>query len=104
MSYRITYYIGKYDKETFKQELSNEYFKNTISSILGECTIIKSSAIYLNFKNKVVKEPNLKVEIIVDDELKYIRSTVIDNCRTFKRKFNQEAILFTIEEIEYEVI
>lgn len=104
MSYRITYYIGKYDKETFKQELSNEYFKNTISSILGECTIIESSGIYQNFKNKTVKEPSLKVEIIVDDELRYIRSNVINNCQTFKRKFNQEAILFTIEEIEYEVI
>lgn len=104
MSYRITYYIEKYDKETFKQELSNEYFKNTITTTLGECIIIEASGTHLNSKNKVVKEPNLKIEIIVDDELKYIRSDVINNCQIFKRKFNQESILFTIDEIEYEVI
>lgn len=104
MSYRVTYYIRKYDQETFKQELSNEYFKNTITSILGECTIIETSETHLNFKNKVVKEPTLKVETIFDDELKYIRSNVINNCQTFKRKFNQESVLFTIDEIEYEVI
>lgn len=81
MSYRITYYIGKYDKETYKQELSNEYFKNTITSTLGECTIIETSGIYFNSKNRIVKEPSLKVEIILDDELKYIRSNVINNCK-----------------------
>lgn len=104
MSYRVTYYIGKYDKETFKQELSNEYFKNTITSLLGECTIIEVSGTYVNSKNKVVKAPNLKVETIVDDDFKYIRSNAINNCQVFKRKFNQESILLTIEEIEYEVI
>lgn len=104
MSYRVTYYIGKYDKETFKQELSNEYFRNTITSTLGECTIIETTGTRFNSKNKVVKEPNLKVETIVDDEFKYIRSNVINNCQIFKKKFNQESILFTIDEIEYEVI
>lgn len=104
MSYRVTYYIGKYDKETFKQELSNKYFKNTIASTLRECTIIETSGFYFNSKNKIVKEPSLKVETILDDELNYVRSDVINNCQIFKRKFNQDSILFTIDEIEYEVI
>ena len=104
MSYRVTYYIGKYDKETFKQELSNEYLKNTITSVLGECTIIETCGTYFNFKNKVAKEPSLKIEKIIDDELKYVRPDTINNCQMFKRKFNLETILFTIDEIDYEVV
>lgn len=98
--YEVKYFIGKFDKDTRKQELSNEYFVSQIIKRLGECTIIRSKGSYLNYEYKMIKEPSLLVIELVDDLPK---ETAINNCKHFKKIFNQESILFTIQEIEYEV-
>lgn len=104
MSYKITYYIGKFDKDTNKQELSNEYFINQIVRQLGDCTIIRTKDCYtMEATRKQVHEPSLKVEQIVFDNNYYLND-VINNCKYFKKIFHQESILYTVQEIEYDFV
>lgn len=104
MPYKVTYYIGKFDKDTNKQELSNEYFINQIVRRLGDCTIIRTKGCYtMNATNKQVHEPSLKVEQIISNDEYYVQD-VIDNCKHFKKIFHQESILYTIQELDFDFV
>lgn len=96
--YKVTYYIGKFDKNTNKQELANEYFVSTITKLLNECTIIRSKSVYINSKNKQIHEPSLVVIKFTND----IDDLAL-NTKYFKRWFNQESILVTVEDVKVEV-
>lgn len=101
--HEVKYFIGKFDKDTNKQELSNTYFVSQIIKQLGECTILRSKSGYINQKGKQISESLLVVIQLLNDDNVMVNTTALENCKHFKKLFNQEAILFTIEEVKYEV-
>ena len=104
--YKLTFYIGKFDKNTGKQELSNDYFVNTITRELGDCTIIRVKGCYtMQETKKQLHEPSLKVEkILIDIDYNSIYKDAVTLSKEFKKLFNQESVLFTIQELETAVL
>lgn len=105
--YKLEYFIDKFDKDTKKQVIANEYFVQQIINRLGECTILRAKSGYKylkGFGQKTSVEPSLHVVQIVNDDLHCIKKEAIENCKYFKKIFNQEQILFTITETGFEVI
>lgn len=98
--YKIIYYIGKNDKDTGKQTLSNEFFISTINKILGECTIIRAKGLYFDTKGRQIHKPSLVV-IKFDNDNGV--SNIPYNVKQFKKLFNQECILVEKQEINTEV-
>lgn len=92
-------YIGMYDKDTKKQELSNTEFLNTVRKVMrynfiDNYTIIKAKGHYKS-DTMTVCEPSIIVDIIIDYELD------TDFIKTQLCKFlNQESVLITKQEIQ----
>lgn len=88
----INFYIGKFDKNTHKQELSNEFILNSIHRILTSrgvqgYTVTSCKGCYTHSDGSIVREPSYKVTVCNTT----IPVHII--CYEFKFRFNQESIL-----------
>ena len=88
----INFYIGKFDKLTHKQELSNEYILNAIHRILTKnevsgYTVTSCKGCYTHTDGTIVREPSYKVTVC--DKSLPIKQV----CNELKLQLNQESIL-----------
>ena len=93
----INFYIGKFDKLTHKQELSNEYILNAIHRTLTKhkvlgYTVTSCKGCYSHTDGSIVREPSYKVTVCdVPINIKQI-------CNELKLQLNQESILVEVYE------
>ena len=91
----INFYIGKFDKLTHKQELSNEYILNAIHKILTDYgvsgyTVTPCKSCYTHTDGTIVREPSYKVTVCnIDLPIKQV-------CNELKLRLNQEKILVEV--------
>ena len=91
----INFYIGKFDKLTHKQELSNEYILNAIHKTLTKhgvlgYTVTSCKDCYTHTDGTIVREPSYKVTVCnTPINIKQI-------CNELKLQLNQESILVEI--------
>lgn len=86
------FYIGKFDKTTHKQELSNEYILNAIHKALTKrgvlsYTVTSCKGCYTHTNGTIVREPSYKVTV-VDCTI-----PVLIICNELRLALNQETIL-----------
>lgn len=89
------FYIGKFDKTTHKQELSNEYILNAIHKALAKrnvqgYTITSCKGCYTHTNGTIVREPSYKVTVIDVG----LPSQAL--CNELKLALNQETILVEV--------
>lgn len=98
--YKITYYIGCNDKDTLKQELSDEFFIATLDNLFGNYTLTQTQGRFINKDGVSTFEKSFVVTLIIDNgsETKDVRIKEI--CDILKTKLNQESILVTKELIQ----
>lgn len=91
----INFYIGKFDKLTHKQELSNEYILNAIHKILYKhnvlgYTVTSCKGCYAHTDRTIVREPSYKVTVCnIDLPIKQV-------CNELKLQLNQECIMVEV--------
>ena len=91
------FYIGKFDKLTHKQELSNEFILNAIHKTLTKqevpgYTITSCKGCYTHTNGTIIREPSYKVTVCnMDLPIKQI-------CNELKLALNQESILVEVYE------
>ena len=91
----INFYIGKFDKLTHKQELSNDYILNAIHKTLTKnevsgYTVTSCKYCYSHTDNSIVREPSYKVTVCdVPTNIKQI-------CNELKLQLNQECIMVEV--------
>lgn len=91
----INFYIGKSDKLTHKQELSNEFILNAIHRTLYKhgfmgYTVTSCKSCYTHTNGTIAREPSYKVTVHnIDLPVKQI-------CNELKLQLNQESILVEI--------
>lgn len=97
--YKYNIYIGMFDKDTKKQELSTQDFLNTVRKIMrynfiDNYTIIKAKSHYKS-DTMTVCEPTIIVEVITPDCLgvEYIKGMI---CATL----NQESVLIIKQNVQ----
>lgn len=93
----INFYIGKFDKITHKQELSNEFILNAIHKSLTKhgvtgYTVTSCKGCYTHTNCTIVREPSYKITVCdVPINIKQV-------CNELKLQLNQEAILVEVYE------
>lgn len=91
----INFYIGKFDKLTHKQELSNEFILNAIHKTLTKrgvsgYTVTSCKGCYTHADSSIVREPSYKVTVCdVPINIKQV-------CNELKLQLNQESILVEV--------
>lgn len=91
----INFYIGKFDKLTHKQELSNEFILNAIHRTLKDYgvsgyTVISCKGCYTHDSGAIVREPSYKVTVCdVPINIKQV-------CNELKLQLNQESIMVEV--------
>lgn len=99
--YKITYYIGCNDKNTLKQELSNEFFISTLDSLFDNYTLSQTQGRWTNLDGVKTFEKSFVATLIVDEEDQEGSKDFIEiNCMFLKQKLNQESILVSKELIQ----
>ena len=93
----INFYIGKFDKLTHKQELSNEFILSAIHKTLTKhnvlgYTITSCKGCYTHTNGTIVREPSYKVTVCNTD------LPVKQVCNELKLALNQESIMVEIYE------
>ena len=86
------FYIGKFDKTTYKQELSNEFILNAIHKALTKrgvegYTVTSCKGCYTHTNGTIVREPSYKVTVVD------ISLPIQIICNELKLALNQECIL-----------
>lgn len=92
----ITFYIGTLDKYTLKQELSINYFKQVLDKTFDCYTLSKCYGRYKYNNGIIANELTLKVEYVDYDNTLDVQKT----CTSLKKKFNQECIMVTSQELD----
>ena len=93
----INFYIGKFDKLTHKQELSNEFILNAIHKTLAKnevsgYTVTSCKGCYTHTNGTIVREPSYKVTVCnIDLPVRQI-------CNELKLQLNQESIMYEMLE------
>lgn len=99
--YKITYYIGCNDKNTLKQELSDEVFISTLDSLFDNYTLSKAQGRFTNKDRVKTFEKSFVVTIIEDEYSADARDQLINSkAKILKQQLNQESILVTKELIQ----
>ena len=98
--YKITYYIGCNDKDTLKQELSDEFFISTLDSLFDNYTLSKTQGRFTNKDSVKTFEKSFVVTVITDNTKELTELVLEVNCRILKERLNQESILVTKELIQ----
>ena len=97
--YKYNIYIGMFDKDTKKQEISSQDFFNTVRKVMrlnyiDNYTIIKAKGHYKS-DTMIVCEPSIIVEIIINYEL------FTDDIKSMLcKELNQESVLITKQKIQ----
>lgn len=87
--YEHTLFIGLFDKDTHKQELSTSDFKKIISNTLGDCTIKEGNEGHYTHNNgEKVTEPSLEVKKFGGS-----KRSIINLAKQLKQQLNQESII-----------
>ena len=102
--YKITYYIGCNDKNTLKQELSDEFFISTLDSLFENYTLSQTQGRFTNKDGVKTFEKSFVVTIITDDNYELNLFNVAEKVEVLKSKLNQESILVTKELIRADFI
>ena len=95
--YKITYYIGCNDKDTLKQELSDEFFISTLDSLFDNYTLSQTQGRFTNKDGVKTFEKSFVVTIITDKSSSISDIVIKNNCKHLKSELNQESILVTKE-------
>lgn len=98
--YKITYYIGCNDKNTLKQELSDEFFISTLDSLFENYTLSQTQGRFTNKDGVKTFEKSFVATLITDDEKDIDDVFILHNCKHLKAFLNQESILVTKELIQ----
>ena len=91
----VNFYIGKFDKLTHKQELSNEFILNAIHKTLTKhevsgYTVTSCKGCYTHDSGAIVREPSYKVTVCdVPINIKQV-------CNELKLQLNQESIMIEV--------
>ena len=100
--YKYNIYVGMFDKDTKKQELSNTEFLNTVRKIMRSLhidnyTIIKCKGHYKS-DTMTVCEPSIIIDIITDKAILFqkLNSIKVRLCTVL----NLESVLITKQEIQ----
>lgn len=99
----INFYIGKFDKLTHKQELSNEFILNAIHRTLYKhgfmgYAVTSCKGCYAHTDGSIVREPSYKVTVYnIDLPVKQI-------CNELKLQLNQESILVEVYDSTVQLI
>lgn len=87
--YEYTLFIGMNDKDTHKQELSTEEFKERIANTLGDCTIREGATGYHTHNNGIrVIEKSLEVT-----KFGGTKKSIVNMVKQLKQLLNQECII-----------
>jgi hypothetical protein len=98
--YKITYYIGCNDKDTLKQELSDEFFISTLDGLFDNYTLSKTQGRFTNKDGVKTFEKSFVVTLITNNNYEIDDVYIQNNCFELKSKLNQESILVTKELIQ----
>ena len=93
---KYVFYVGTFDKDTFKQEYALDYFKKVFDDIFGMYTLQQAQGRYVVQSNgKVINEPTFIVTYFVnDDNVDLHRIADI-----LKGTLNQESILIEYDNV-----
>ena len=92
-------YIGKNDKESGKQELTDQYFNDCIVEVLAENDIDGFTMLEAIGYWKGKQEKTLVIEIVLND-CKTSEKAINNTVNTLKTYFNQESIMVTKNHIK----
>lgn len=98
--YKYNIYVGMFDKDAKTQVLSNTEFLNTVRKVMrlkdiNNYTIYKCKGHYQHEDGKIICEPSINVEIIINYEL------FTDDIKNMLcKELNQESVLITKQSIE----
>lgn len=95
--FKYDFYIGLYDKDTKKQEYSNQYYYNTIAKVLSSYHIDNYTLTRVKGCYKTNREPSIIITLISKCNLLYTPKCISDE---LKELLNQESILLTNQELE----
>lgn len=98
--YKITYYIGCNDKDTLKQELSDEFFISTLDNLFDDYTLSQTQGRFTNKDRVKTFEKSFVVTVITNNDYETKDDFIKRNCDILKIKLNQESILVTKELIQ----
>lgn len=98
--YKITYYIGCNDKDTLKQELSDEFFISTLDNLFDDYTLSQTQGRFTNKDRVKIFEKSFVVTLITDKSSGTSDIVIKNNCKHLKKLLNQESILVTKELIQ----
>lgn len=93
---KYTFYVGTFDKDTFKREKKFSEFKQIFDRVFGMYTLQQAQGRYVMQSNsKVISEPTFIVTYFVDDE-------EVDLHRIadiLKGELNQESVLIEFDSV-----
>ena len=93
---KYTFYVGTFDKDTFKREKKFSEFKQTFDRVFEMYTLQQAQGRYVMQSNdKVISEPTFIVTYFVDDEEMDLHR-IAD---ILKGELNQESILIEYNNI-----
>lgn len=98
--YKITYYIGCNDKDTLKQEKSDEKFISVFDSLFDNYTLSRAQGRFTNKDGITTFEKSFVVTLITDKSSSISDIVIKNNCKYLKSELNQESILVTKELIQ----
>ena len=98
--YKITYYVSCNDKDTLKQELSDNDFVDVFNFVFTDYTLQKSKGSFTNLEGKRTFENSFIITILSDEDFCIQEKTIRLNCCHLKQLLNQESILVTKELIQ----
>ena len=98
--YEYTLFIGMNDKDTHKQKLSTEEFKERIANTLGDCTIREGATGYYTHNNGIrVIEKSLEVTKFGGS-----KRSIVNMVKQLKQILNQECIILKTQVSKSEFI
>lgn len=93
---KYTFYVGTFDKDTFKREKKISEFKQVFDRVFGMYTLQQAQGRYVMQSNgKVISEPTFIVTYFIDDE-------EVDLYRIadiLKGELNQESVLIEFDSV-----
>lgn len=98
--YKITYYIGCNDRDTLKQELSDNDFIFVFQTLFKDFTLQKGKGYFTNANGYKTIEQCFVITLITDNIKEFNDNIIKINCDKLKTRLNQESILVTKELIQ----
>lgn len=101
---KIKITVGLNDKDTKKQKHFTKWyykriFKNLEYLAIDGATLTESLGYYRHENGETVKEKSINIELLFIEEV-----TVRNLAKLIKKEFNQESVIFAVEELNSELI